>query len=80
MYEAFSVILSALLLGITVGLVVAITVTAQMYLFIELPFSLAVSILSMTFNLVPNSSILHNGRNVPSDNLHSSLHTSDRSE
>ena len=43
MYEAFSVILSSLLLGIAVGLVVSITLTAQFYLFIELPFKLAVS-------------------------------------
>mmetsp|Transcript_3667 Transcript_3667/g.2738 ORF Transcript_3667/g.2738 Transcript_3667/m.2738 type:complete len:247 (+) Transcript_3667:1190-1930(+) len=40
MYEAFSVVLCAILLGLTVGLIVAIALTAQFYLFIELPFSL----------------------------------------
>ena len=43
MYEAFAVILSALVLGIIVGLSIAFTLTAQFYLFIELPFKLAVS-------------------------------------
>ena len=42
MYEAFAVILSALSLGIIVGLIVSLTLTAQFYLFIELPFKLAV--------------------------------------
>lgn len=43
MYEAFAVIMSALVLGIIVGLSIAFTLTAQFYLFIELPFKLAVS-------------------------------------
>jgi hypothetical protein len=43
MYEAFAVIFSSLLLGILVGLTVAVTLTAQFYLFIELPFKLSVS-------------------------------------
>ena len=43
MYEAFAVIFGALLLGIVVGLTIAITLTAQFYLFIELPFKLSVS-------------------------------------
>lgn len=43
MYEAFAVIFGALLLGIAVGITVAVTLTAQFYLFIELPFKLAVS-------------------------------------
>jgi ABC-type antimicrobial peptide transport system permease subunit len=42
MYEAFAVIFGALILGIMVGLVVSITLTAQFYLFIELPFKLSV--------------------------------------
>jgi ABC-type antimicrobial peptide transport system permease subunit len=41
MYEAFAVIFGALLLGIVVGLTIALTLTAQFYLFIELPFKLA---------------------------------------
>jgi ABC-type antimicrobial peptide transport system permease subunit len=41
MYEAFAVIFAALLLGIIVGLTVSLTLTAQFYLFIELPFKLA---------------------------------------
>jgi hypothetical protein len=39
------VIVSALSLGIIVGLVVAISLTAQFYLFIELPFKLSVILL-----------------------------------
>ena len=46
MYEAFAVILGALLLGIAVGLTVAVTLTAQFYLFIELPFKLSVITIS----------------------------------
>jgi len=42
MYEAFAVIFGALTLGIIVGLTVAFTLTAQFYLFIELPFKLSV--------------------------------------
>ena len=42
MYEAFAVMLSALILGILIGLTVAFTLTAQFYLFIELPFKLSV--------------------------------------
>jgi len=41
MYEAFAVIFGALTLGIIVGLTVAFTLTAQFYLFIELPFKLS---------------------------------------
>ena len=40
MYEAFMVIISAGLLGFLVGLCVSTMVTAQFYLFIELPFVL----------------------------------------
>lgn len=58
MYEAFAVIFSSLLLGIFVGLIVSITLTAQFYLFIELPFKLSVSFRHLlTFVLVPNSVI-----------------------
>lgn len=41
MYEAFAVIMAALVLGIFVGLTIAFTLTSQFYLFIELPFKLA---------------------------------------
>lgn len=41
MYEAFAVIFGALFLGIIVGLTISLTMTAQFYLFIELPFKLA---------------------------------------
>jgi ABC-type antimicrobial peptide transport system permease subunit len=41
MYEAFAVIFGALLLGTLVGIAVAVTLTAQFYLFIELPFKLS---------------------------------------
>lgn len=40
MYEQYAVILSALFLGSGVGLVLACMVTAQFFLFIELPFEL----------------------------------------
>jgi len=40
MYEAFSVILTSVILGLIIGLIVAIALTAQFYLFIELPFKL----------------------------------------
>lgn len=51
MYEAFAVILSSLILGILVGLVIAISLTAQFYLFIELPFKLSV-IIFITITLI----------------------------
>ena len=64
MYEAFAVIFGALLLGIMVGLTVAITLTAQFYLFIELPFKLSVSSTSSISNhllsLVPFVPLLSN--------------------
>jgi hypothetical protein len=44
LYEAFATVGSALILGITIGLVIAFTLTAQFYLFIELPIVLSVSI------------------------------------
>ena len=67
MYEAFSVILSALFLGIIVGLIVSLTLTAQFYLFIELPFKLAVRLL---FNsIVSYSTVLNNGDYVYCDNI-----------
>ncbi len=37
MYEAFFVIISAAILGVCIGLVTATLVTAQFYLFLELP-------------------------------------------
>lgn len=57
MYEAFAVIFGALVLGIIVGLTVAITLTAQFYLFIELPFKLSVRIIfGFIIIVVPNIS------------------------
>jgi ABC-type antimicrobial peptide transport system permease subunit len=58
MYEAFAVIMSALVLGIIVGLSIAFTLTAQFYLFIELPFKLAVRILLFYSNIVPHDAVL----------------------
>lgn len=43
LYEAFSTVGSALLLGISIGLIISFTLTAQFYLFIELPIQLSVS-------------------------------------
>lgn len=42
LYEAFSTVVSALILGIGIGLLIAFTLTAQFYLFIELPIRLSV--------------------------------------
>jgi hypothetical protein len=42
MYEAFATVIAALILGITIGLLIAFTLTAQFYLFIELPITLSV--------------------------------------
>jgi ABC-type antimicrobial peptide transport system permease subunit len=44
LYEAFSTVVAALVLGIGIGLLIAFTLTAQFYLFIELPIRLSVSI------------------------------------
>lgn len=41
MYEAFLVILSAGVLGVFIGVLVASLVTNQFYMFVELPFKLA---------------------------------------
>ena len=40
MYEQYSVIIAALLIGSLIGLVLSCIVTAQFFLFIELPFNL----------------------------------------
>ena len=40
MYEAFMVVLSAAILGFTVGLIVTAMVTSQFYLFIEQPIDI----------------------------------------
>ena len=40
MYEAFLVILSAAIIGLIIGSIVACLVTAQFYMFLELPFNL----------------------------------------
>lgn len=41
MYEAFLVIISAAILGVAIGLMTATLVTAQFYLFLELPLVLS---------------------------------------
>ena len=43
MYEAFSVVSSAAILGMLVGIIAASTMTAQLCLFAEVPFELYVS-------------------------------------
>ena len=43
LYEAFSTVIAALVLGIGIGVLIAYTLTAQFYLFIELPIRLSVS-------------------------------------
>ena len=58
MYEAFAVIFGSLSLGILVGLTIAITLTAQFYLFIELPFKLSVRS-QIIFNIIYSSLLLY---------------------
>jgi len=41
MYEAFAVVLSAVILGSAVGVITASLVTAQLILFFQFPFSLS---------------------------------------
>jgi len=41
MYEAFSIVLSAVILGSAVGVIVASLVTAQLILFFQFPFNLS---------------------------------------
>ncbi len=43
LYEAYSTVIAALILGIGIGVLIAFTLTAQFYLFIELPIRLSVS-------------------------------------
>lgn len=40
MYEQYSVVLASLMLGSLVGFILASVVTAQLFLFLELPFKL----------------------------------------
>ena len=42
LYEAFSTVCAALILGISIGIIIAFTLTAQFYLFIELPLVVSV--------------------------------------
>lgn len=37
MYEAFFVVISAAILGVAIGMITSVLVTAQFYLFLELP-------------------------------------------
>ena len=37
-YEAYSIILTSIVLGTIIGFVIAAMVTAQLYLFLEFPF------------------------------------------
>ena len=40
MYEAFVVVISAAFIGLIIGTIVACLITAQFYMFLELPFAL----------------------------------------
>jgi len=40
MYEQYSVMLASLIIGTSIGFLLASIITAQMYLFVELPFKL----------------------------------------
>jgi ABC-type antimicrobial peptide transport system permease subunit len=51
LYEAFSTVVSALVLGIGIGLLIAFTLTAQFYLFIELPIRLSVKLNVILFTM-----------------------------
>lgn len=44
LYEAFATVIAALILGISIGIIIAFTLTAQFYLFIEMPIEVAVSL------------------------------------
>jgi hypothetical protein len=57
LYESLTTVLAALLLGIGIGLLIAFTLTAQFYLFLELPIRLSVSYIFFDLPLVPNNVI-----------------------
>jgi predicted lysophospholipase L1 biosynthesis ABC-type transport system permease subunit len=80
MYEAFAVIFGALILGIMVGLVVSITLTAQFYLFIELPFKLSVRLKNCIIDIfiVPNNALCNYDCNESHNNLFCSTVPSER--
>jgi ABC-type antimicrobial peptide transport system permease subunit len=44
LYEAYSTVIAAIFLGCSIGILIAFTLTAQFYLFIELPIRLSVSV------------------------------------
>ena len=77
LYEAFSTVLAALILGIGIGVLIAYTLTAQFYLFIELPIRLSVS-QSVSFfirDVVPHNAIRGHDRDVISDHTSGSVDT-----
>lgn len=54
MYEAFLVIVSAGVIGLLIGIIVACLITSQFYMFLELPFKFDVSSNTLyTLHLVP---------------------------
>jgi ABC-type antimicrobial peptide transport system permease subunit len=64
LYEAFCTVGAALILGIGIGLLIAFTLTAQFYLFLELTVVLAVR-LSFLTPIVPNNSLRFNDSTFP---------------
>jgi len=46
LYESFSVILSSMIIGFTIGLIIAITSDLQTTLFLELPYHIIVSVVT----------------------------------
>jgi ABC-type lipoprotein release transport system permease subunit len=68
MYEAFIVIIAAGIIGLIIGIVVACLITAQFYMFLELPFVFNVRQLYFYF-LVPRLADTHAGLDSAGHNL-----------
>ena len=70
LYEAFSTVGAAIILGICIGLLIAFTLAAQFYLFIELPVVLAVSnSVSHLTLVVPDNVVYCNDNTLDCDHI-----------
>ena len=76
-YESFVVTTSAVIVGVTVGIIVAVTLTLQFNIFIELPFRFVVRVLSY---LVPLFDFLPDGWWRTDNCICGSVHSSEESE
>ena len=68
---------SAVIVGVTVGIIVAVTLTLQFNIFIELPFRFVVSAVSY---LVPIFDVLHDGGRGADYCICRGVHSSEESE